>query len=101
MIDVYQDADRIIGGTTDDMTARAYEAWRADREAGIESILVSDSGEAVAALNLRARTELILADVVNPLRGEVTLNGGVQAAVGDTVITRKNERKLRTRFSWV
>ena len=101
VIDVYQDADRIIGGTTDDMTARAYEAWRADREAGIESILVSDSGEAVAALNLRARTELILADVVNPLRGEVTLNGGVQAAVGDTVITRKNERKLRTRFSWV
>ena len=101
VIDVCQDADRIIGGTTDDMTARAYEAWRADREAGIESILVSDSGEAVAALNLRARTELILADVVNPLRGEVTLNGGVQAAVGDTVITRKNERKLRTRFSWV
>ncbi len=101
VIDVYQDADRIIGGTTDDMTARAYEAWRADREAGIESILVSDSGEAVAALNLRARTELILADVVNPLRGEVTLNGGVQAAAGDTVITRKNERKLRTRFSWV
>lgn len=101
VIDVYQDADRIIGGTTDDMTARAYEAWRADREAGIESILVSDSGEAVAALNLRARTELILADVVNPLRGEVTLNDGVQAAVGDTVITRKNERKLRTRFSWV
>ncbi|MBL3678896.1 MobF family relaxase [Leucobacter chromiireducens] len=101
VIDVYQDADRIIGGTTDDMTARAYEAWRADREAGIASILVSDSGEAVAALNLRARTELILADVVHPLRGEVTLSGGVQASVGDTVITRKNERKLRTRFSWV
>ncbi len=101
VIDVYEDADRIIGGTTDDMTARAYEAWRADREAGTASILVSDSGDAVAALNLRARTELILADVVNPLKGEVTLDGGVQASVGDTVITRKNERKLRTRFSWV
>ena len=101
VIGVYEDAGRIIGGTTDDMTARAYEAWRADRAAGIASILVSDSGDAVAALNLRARTELILADVVNPLRGEVTLDGGALASVGDTVITRKNERKLRTRFSWV
>ncbi|MGK0741809.1 MobF family relaxase [Leucobacter sp. Z1108] len=101
VIGVYEEAGRIIGGTTEDMTARAYEAWRADRAAGIASILVSDSGDAVAALNLRARTELILADVVNPLKGEVTLDGGVQASVGDTVITRKNERKLRTRFSWV
>lgn len=100
-IHAYEDAGRIIPGNTEDMTAAAYEAWRKDQRAGIASILVSDSAESVAALNLRARTELILAGIVTPIRGEVTLNGGVQAAAGDTVITRKNNRRLRTRTSWV
>ena len=101
VIPTYESEDRIISGDTDDMTAAAYEAWRQDQRAGIPSILVSDSTESVAALNLRARTELILADVVTPIRGEVTLNGGAQAAAGDTVITRKNNRRLRTKTSWV
>ncbi|UOQ61507.1 relaxase domain-containing protein [Leucobacter rhizosphaerae] len=101
VIDTYQDAGRVMGGDTDDMTARAYEAWRADREAGIASILVTDAAESMAALNLRARTELILAGVVQPLRGEVALDGGATAAVGDVVITRDNRRDLRSRTAWV
>lgn len=100
-IDTYQDAGRITGGETEEMTARAYEAWRADREAGIASILVTDAGESVAALNLRARTDLILAGSVKPIRGEVALDGGTTAAVGDVVITRKNRRDLRSGTTWV
>ncbi len=101
VIETYENAGRVVGGSTDDMTARAYDAWRVDREARTETILVSDSADAVTALNLRARTELILQGIVRPLRGEVTLSGGAQAAVGDIVITRKNDRKLRTKTSWV
>ncbi|WP_045252421.1 MobF family relaxase [Microbacterium azadirachtae] len=101
VIETYEHAGRVIGGSTDDMTARAYDAWCKDRETGTETILVSDSGDAVTALNLRARTELILQGIVRPLRGEVTLGGGAQAAVGDIVITRKNDRKLRTKNRWV
>ncbi len=101
VIDTYQDAGRITGGDTEDVTAQAYEAWRGDREAGVASILVTDSSESMTALNLRARTELILQRVVQPIRGEVTLDGGAQAAVGDVVITRKNRRDLRTRSDWV
>lgn len=101
VIGTYQDASRIIGGDTEDVTAQAYEAWRSDREAGIASILVADAREAVAALNLRARTDLILQGVVRPIRGEVTLDGGATAAVGDVVITRKNRRDIRSRSTWV
>ena len=101
VIDTYEDAGRIAGGDTEDVTARAYEAWRADREAGVASILVTDSSESVTALNLRARTELILAGVVQPIRGEVSLDGGATAAVGDVVITRDNRRDLRSRSAWV
>ncbi|MDF1488833.1 MobF family relaxase [Tessaracoccus caeni] len=101
VIDTYQDAGRIAGGDTEDVTALAYEAWRADREAGVASILVTDSSESMTALNLRARTELILAGVVQPIRGEVALDGGATAAVGDVVITRDNRRDLRSRSAWV
>lgn len=101
VIDTYQDAGRITGGDTKDMTARAYESWRTDREAGAASILVTDAAESMTALNLRARTELILAGIVNPIRGEVTLDRGATAAVGDVVITRKNRRDLRSGSTWV
>ena len=100
-INTYQDAARITGGDTEDMTAQAYEAWRADREAGIASILVTDASESMTALNLRARTELILSGIVKPIRGEVTLDGGASAATGDVVITRKNRRDLRSGSAWV
>ncbi|WP_442928454.1 MobF family relaxase [Microbacterium sp. LB16] len=100
VIDTYQDAGRITGGDTEEMTALAYEAWRADREVGVASILVTDAAESMTALNLRARTELILQGTVQPIRGEVTLDGGATAAVGDVVITRKNRRDLRSRSAW-
>lgn len=101
VIDDYEQHGRVVAGSTEDMTGAAYEAWRNDRLAGIASILVTDSMEAVAAMNLRARTELIISGAVHPIHGEVTLTGGAHASVGDTVITRRNNRRLRTRHTWV
>src|SRR5699024_64340 len=78
----------------------AYTAWRADRALGLVSVLIAESREDVATLNHRARADLILDGVLQPGR-EVELNGGTQAGVGDTIVTRRNDRRLRNGKDWV
>jgi conjugative relaxase-like TrwC/TraI family protein len=99
-LDQYIAHSRVSGGDTESMTDDAYTAWRADSRAGRATVLISDSNEAVALLNARARTELILEGRVEAVR-EVLLHDGNRAAVGDTVITRRNDRQLRTSRTWV
>ncbi|TDW28915.1 AAA domain-containing protein [Cryobacterium psychrophilum] len=99
-IDHYAAHDRLRDGTTEEMADAAYDAWRADVRAGKATVLISDSNEAVASLNERARTELILEGRIDALR-EVALHDGTRAAVGDTVITRRNDRRLFAPGTWV
>lgn len=99
-IDQYIAHDRVSGSDTESMTGAAYTAWRADSRAGRATVLISDSNETVAALKARARTELILEGRIDAVR-EVALHDGNRAAVGDTVITRRNDRQLRTSRTWV
>ncbi|HAM13977.1 MAG: MobF family relaxase [Microbacterium sp.] len=100
VIDTYLDHDRIQGGETETMVNAAYATWRADRQSGRATVLVSDSNESVQALNRRARTDLILDGAVDARR-EVELHDGTHVAVGDTVITRHNDRRLRAGRGWV
>lgn len=100
VIDTYVDHGRVQGGETEQMTDAAYIAWRADLLAGKQTVLVTDSNESVTALNVRARTDLILDGTVRGAR-EVELRDGTRAATGDTVITRRNDRRLRAGRSWV
>ncbi len=99
-IDAYDEHARIVDGETETMVDAAYEAWRADRAAGRSSILISDSNESVVALNTRARTDLILDGTVHGPR-EAALHDDSRAAIGDTVITRKNDRRLIAGHGWV
>jgi hypothetical protein len=99
-IDHYAAHDRLRDGSTEAMADAAYEAWRADARAGKATVLISDSNEAVASLNVRARSELILEGQVDASR-EVTQHDGTRAAVGDTVITRRNDRRLFAAGTWV
>lgn len=99
-IDAYAAHGRITGGDTEGMIDVAYTAWRADALAGVSTVLIADSTESVHALNQRARAELILDGAVNARR-EVTLHGDARAGVGDTIITRKNDRRLHTPRVWV
>lgn len=100
VIDTYIEHGRVSGGDTEAMIDAAYAAWRADRLAERASVLVADSNESVLALNQRARTDLILDGTVNALR-EVELHDGTRAAAGDSVITRRNDRRLRAGRGWV
>ncbi|WP_449280589.1 MobF family relaxase [Leucobacter sp.] len=99
-IDTYAEHDRVTGGSTEAMIDAAYTAWRTDTLAGAATMLIADSNEAVHTLNQRARAELILDGTVDARR-EVALEGDARAGVGDTIITRKNDRRLRTPRGWV
>ncbi|WP_372967102.1 MobF family relaxase [Microbacterium sp.] len=100
VIDTYIEHDRIQGGEMETMVDAAYIAWQADRQAGRATVLVTDSNESIQALNQRARTDLILDGTVDARR-EVALLDGTRAAVGDSVITRHNDRRLRAGRGWV
>lgn len=99
-LDAYGVHDRIIGGDADAMSDAAYSAWLRDMASGMSSVLVADTGEAVGALNRRARAELILSGVVDA-SAEAPLHDETAASVGDIVITRKNDRRLRSGSNWV
>lgn len=101
VISTYARHHRIREGLTDQMLDVAYEAWRADSSGGLASILVTESSHAVRALNERARADRLLLDGAVDSR-EVHLADGSQASVGDVVITRRNDRTLRTTSgNWV
>ncbi|MFH5211168.1 MobF family relaxase [Antrihabitans spumae] len=100
VIDTYLAHDRIHDGDADAMTDAAYTAWRTDRNQGLVSVLVAETRDHVSALNTRARADLILDGTLAPGR-EVELNDGTTAGVGDTIITRRNDRRLRNEKTWV
>lgn len=100
VIDTYLDHDRIHDGDAEAMTDAAYTAWRADRNQGLVSVLVAETRDDVTALNQRARADLIL-DGRLKLGREVELNDGTTAGVGDTIVTRRNDRRLRAGKAWV
>lgn len=99
-VDRYLAHGRVREGDTDAMADAAYLGWRADARAGRATVLISDANDAVAVLNQRARTELILDGRIDALR-EIDLHDGTRAAVGDTIITRRNDRRLRAGRRWV
>ena len=100
VIDTYLAHDRTHDGDAEAMTNVAYTAWRHDRQQGLVSVLIAETRENVTALNVRARADLILDGSLKP-GPEITLSDGSAAGVGDTIITRHNDRRLRNRHGWV
>lgn len=100
-MDVYLAHDRVHNGETGDMIETAYDAWRNDLARGKASVLVAADGETVRALNERARAERLQTEATDPGRA-IRLADGLEASAGDVVITRHNDRRLRTRGGdWV
>ncbi|WP_244928499.1 MobF family relaxase [Nocardioides sp. W7] len=95
VISTYAHQDRIRDGLTDEMLDAAYQAWRTDTIAGRASVLVTESAHAVRALNERARAERLTLEGAVDGR-EVHLADDTRASVGDVVITRRNDRTIRT-----
>jgi conjugative relaxase-like TrwC/TraI family protein len=98
-IGFYLDKRRVhVGAPTTTLDA-VFNAWQADRNQGLDAIMVAPTRELVRSLNQRAQDHRLAGGA--PGR-QVELADGNQASVGDLVITRRNERRLRiTATDWV
>jgi len=98
-LNFYLDRDRVHVGDIAKTTEDAFTAWVLDRSAGRDAILLAPTRQLVAELNRRARDHR-LGNV--PVGREICLADGNQASVGDVIITRANDRRLRlTATDWV
>ncbi len=93
VIDTCFSHDRIRDGDAETMTDAAYAAWRTDRDDGRITVPIAETREQVTALNERARADLLIDETLTQDR-EVKLRDGAHAGIGDTVIIRRNDRKI-------
>jgi len=95
----YDHHQRIADGDHDTMVDKAYTAWAADEQAGKTSLLIAGDVDTVRALNHRAHADLVTSGRVTPTG--TRLHDGLEAGVGDRVVTRRNDRRLTLGPRWV
>ncbi|MEV2226333.1 MobF family relaxase [Nocardia vinacea] len=89
----YLDNGRIHAGHEGATHDAAYTAWIADHRAGRDTIMLAANNKIVTELNARARADRIASD--GGVGAECSLADGLRASVGDTIRTRRNNRRLR------
>jgi conjugative relaxase-like TrwC/TraI family protein len=95
----YLDHGRIHVGDGATTTEDAFSAWVSDRAAGLDAIMLAPTRKLVDELNRQARDHCLGS---HPAGREVRLADGNCASVGDVIITRTNDRRLRlTASDWV
>jgi ATP-dependent exoDNAse (exonuclease V) alpha subunit len=92
-IDQYDENGRLSFGSSEESEDAAYKAWNADTARGHTSLLIAADNATVTRLNARARLDRVITGEVEP--AGVVLHDGTQAGVGDKVVTRLNNRRLR------
>ncbi|MGI5243193.1 MobF family relaxase [Dactylosporangium sp. CA-139066] len=91
----YERRNRIRTGTREQLTEQLLDGWAADTLNGLQSLMLVETEAQAAELAAQARTILIRAGVVQRGR-HVQLANGTRASVGDTIVTRRNDRRLTT-----
>ncbi len=97
----YLDSDRVHVGDLATCAEQAYAAWAADRDRGVDALLLAGTRELVAQLNQRARADR-LTHAAASSGAEAELADDTRAGAGDPIITRANNRQLPiTATEWV
>src|SRR5262249_29947719 len=95
----YLDHDRVHSGDVDTCLGQVLGTWEAERTEGRECLMLAPTRDLVARLNRSARTARLGGAIP---AAEVELADGNRASVGDIVLTRHNDRRLRTSVTdWV
>ncbi|MEJ7742372.1 MAG: MobF family relaxase [Nocardioidaceae bacterium] len=95
----YLDNQRVHVGDLATLTEDVFSGWQADRGKGLDSIMLAPTRDLVSELNQRARTHRV--DGADP-SPTLRLADGNEASVGELIITRSNDRRLRTSSTdWV
>ena len=101
----YLDRGRVHVGDLATMTEDVFAAWQADRAAGLDSIMLAPTRDLVSELNQQARAHRLAqqdADSGNDPGRVRRLSDGNEASIGELIITRENDRRLRTSATdWV
>lgn len=90
----YKENGRIVAGDADAMIEDVFRGYSADVTAGKQSIMIASTNEAVTKLNDLAQAHAIEHGQVSAGAGAVALHNSSRAHVGDTIVTRKNARRL-------
>jgi conjugative relaxase-like TrwC/TraI family protein len=97
----YLDQQRVHVGDLTTCADAAYDAWRADRAAGRDAIMLAPTRDLVAQLNSRARADQLAVataaiDTPTEAGSEATvqLADGLTCSAGDTIISRQNDRTI-------
>lgn len=91
-VEWYRTHDRLHCGDAITMAADALAAYTADTKLGRDALLVCDTTEMVDAVNLRIHRERIAPDAAT-----VTVARGQRVAVGDVIISRRNDPTIEIR----
>ena len=90
----YKDNNRVVAGDADAMIEDVFRKYSADVTAGKQSIMIASTNETVTRLNDLAQAHAIEHGQVSTGAGAVALHNSSHAHVGDTIVTRKNARRL-------
>jgi conjugative relaxase-like TrwC/TraI family protein len=94
-LDVYDRQGRIHSGTPEHMETEIIGAWKQARDAGQSVALMANSNETVNRLNNKCQQLLIDTGHLDP-SGPSMKTGNQILHEGDDVVTRLNDRRLRT-----
>ncbi|WP_331762524.1 relaxase domain-containing protein (plasmid) [Streptomyces sp. NBC_01527] len=84
---------RIRSGDPAAMLDAVYTAWSADTAAGLKSVMMAPDAATVRELNARAQTDAAARGLLD-VTAHRQLRDGTRAHVGDTIVTRRNNRRL-------
>ena len=90
----YKENNRIVAGDADAMIEDIFRKYSADVDAGKQSIMIASTNETVTRLNDLAQAHAIEHGQVSTGAGAVALHNSSRAHLGDTIVTRKNARRL-------
>lgn len=90
----YKDNNRVVAGDADAMIEDVFRKYSADVTAGKQSIMIASTNETVTRLNDLAQAHAIEHGQVSTDAGSVALHNSSRAHLGDTIVTRKNARRL-------
>ena len=90
----YKENGRIVAGDADAMIEDVFRKYSADVTAGKQSIMIASTNETVTRLNDLAQAHAIEHGQVSTGAGAVALHNSSRAHLGDTIVTRKNARRL-------
>lgn len=96
----YREQGRVAAGDSEAMTQQVFAAYQRDIADGKSSLMMGSSNESVAALNALAQAHRIstsdeqTGDGVILRPGSAPGAGQATAYTGDTIVTRRNDRRL-------